>query len=296
MSKNKNQNFKTLIPKIDVVFQSLFSKNHPKQTKAFVEALLEEKIESMKINEEKDLIRSKPTDKLGILDLELDINNKEKVDVEIQLIDKDNFIKRVLYYASRLYADQMKIGADYEEAKRVVIVAIIDFELEELKEIDEMETKWKLIETKNREKILTEQLEINIISLKKAKEEYRKDKNNEKAQWMLFLENPDSKEVKAIMKDNKEIEECVITVKEMSEDEKMQRLAFLRQKAIMDEKAIRRKGYKDGEKAGVEQGEKNKAIKIAKKLLEEGKNVEYIAELTGLEEKEIKELTETITL
>ena len=88
--------------------------------------------------------------------------------------------------------------------------------------------------------------------------EYRKDKNNEKAQWMLFLENPDSKEVKEIMKDNKEIEECVITVKEMSEDEKMQRLAFLRQKAIMDEKAIRRKGYKDGmkagEKAGVERG------------------------------------------
>ena len=62
----------------------------------------------------------------------------------------------------------MKIGEDYEEAKRVVIVAIVDFEIDELKEIDEMETKWKLIETKNREKILTELLEINIISLKKA--------------------------------------------------------------------------------------------------------------------------------
>ena len=59
----------------------------------------------------------------------------------------------------------MKIGEDYEEAKRVVIV---DFEIDELKEIDEMETKWKLIETKNRENILTELLEINIISLKKA--------------------------------------------------------------------------------------------------------------------------------
>ena len=36
----------------------------------------------------------------------------------------------------------------------------------------------------------------------------------------------------------------------------------------------------------------NGKIEIAKKLLEEGKNVEYIAELTGLEENEIKELTE----
>ncbi len=182
----------------------------------------------------------------------------------------------------------MKIGEDYGEVKRVVLVAIVDFEIGEIKEIDEMETKWKLIETKKREKILTELLEINIINLRKALREYEKNKNNEKAQWMLFLNNPDSKEVREIMKDNKEIEECVITVKEMSEDEKMQRLAFLRQKAIMDEKAIRRKGYKDGEK--------DKAIKIAKKLMEEGKDLKYIEELTGLEEKEIKELIETISL
>ena len=37
-------------------------------------------------------------------------------------------------------------------------------------------------------------------------------------------------------------------------------------------------------------------IKIAKKLIEEGKNIKYIADLTGLEEKEIKELVESITL
>ena len=114
---SKNENFKMLIPKIDVVFQSLFSKNHPKQTKAFAEALLEEKIENIKINEGKDLIRSKPSDKLGILDLELDINNKEKVDVEVQLLNKDNFIERLLYYTSRLYSDQIKIGEDYGKIK-----------------------------------------------------------------------------------------------------------------------------------------------------------------------------------
>ena len=88
------------------------------------------------------------------------------------------------------------------------------------------------------------------------------------------------------MKDNKEIEECVITVKEMSEDEKMQRRAFLRQKAIMDEKAIRAKGYKDG----IEYGEKKGKIEIAKKLITEGKDIKYITELTGLKEKELKEL------
>ena len=76
---------KTLLkPKIDIVFQSLFNKNNIKITKSFVEALLDEKIEKIIINEDKELLRNNPNDKLGILDLELDINDKEKVDVEVQ--------------------------------------------------------------------------------------------------------------------------------------------------------------------------------------------------------------------
>ena len=62
-----------------------------------------------------------------------------------------------------------------------------------------METIWKLIETKNREKILTEDIEIRIIELPKAKEMYKKNKKDEKAQWMLFIDNPNTEEVKEIM-------------------------------------------------------------------------------------------------
>ncbi len=250
----ENKKYKTLIPKVDIVFQSLFGKNNPEITKSFVQAMLGEKIEKIEINEDKELIRSRPNDKLGILDLQLDINNNEKVDVEVQLLNKDNFIRRLLFYLTRLYSDQVKRGDEYEKIKRVVLIAIIDFEIEEMKEIEEMEAKWKLIETKYREKVLTDLLEINIINLKKAKKEYKKNSNNEKAQWMLFLDNPESEEVQAIMKENEEIKEAIVTVKEMSEDEKMQRLADLRWKAIEDEKLIRRAGYKEGKEKGIKYG------------------------------------------
>ena len=238
----ENKKYKTLIPKVDIVFQSLFGKNNPEITKSFVQAMIGEKIEKIEINDDKELIRSRPNDKLGILDLQLDINNNEKVDVEVQLLNKDNFIRRLLFYLTRLYSDQVKRGDEYDKIKRVVLIAIIDFEIDEMKEIEEMEAKWKLIETKYREKVLTDLLEINIINLKKAKKEYKKNNNNEKAQWMLFLDNPESEEVQAIMKENEEIKEAIVTVKEMSEDEKMQRLADLRWKAIMDEKAIKSLG------------------------------------------------------
>ena len=273
---------KLLEPKIDIVFQSLFSKNNIKITKSFVQALLEEKVNSIIINEDKELIRERPNDKLGILDLQLDVNGKEKVDVEIQLLKRTDFTKRLLWYLTRMYSSQINRGNKYNQLKKVVLIAIIDFELEQTKEFNEMETIWNFIETKKREKILTEDLEVRIIELNKAKDMYKSNKKDEKAQWMLFLDNPNSKEVKIIMKENDEINDAVIKVKEMTEDEKMERLAFLRQKAIMDEDGIREAGYEDGEK--------NAKKEIAKKLLREGKDIEYIKELTRLSEEEIKSI------
>ena len=84
------------------------------------------------------------------------------------------------------------------------------------------------------------------------------------------------------MKKNKDIEEAVVTVHEMSEDEKLRRLAELREKAIMDEKAIRKAGYVHGME--------DEKIKIAKKLKEKGNSVDEIKEITGLSEEEINKL------
>ena len=282
ISKTKEENIligkkKLLIPKVDVVFQSLFNKDNLEITKSFAEAILEEKIESIAINEDKNLLRENIGDKLGILDLELDINNKEKVDVEIQLLYKEDFKKRIMWYLTRLYSKQAKIGEDYNKINRVVVIAIVDFEIEETKGIEEMETVWKMIETKKRQKILTEDLEIHIIDIRKAREMYKKDKKNKKAQWIMFLDDPNSKEVKEIMGENKGVKEAVIKVMELSEDEKMERLEFLRLKAIMDEKSSRRTGYHEGlEKGmeqgvekGIEQGIKKEKLEIAKRMLEE---------------------------
>ena len=287
MEKNINNSItkdekKLLEPKIDIVFQSLFSKNNIEITKSFVQAILEEKINSIIINEDQDLIRERPNDKLGILDLQLDINNKEKVDVEIQLLKRTDFIKRLLWYLTKMYSSQINRGNKYYKLKRVVLIAIIDFKLEQTKEFKEMETIWNFIETKKREKILTEDLEVRIIELNKAKDMYRNNKKDEKAQWMLFLDNPNSKEVKTIMKENEEINDAVIKVKEMTEDEKMERLAFLRQKAIMDEDGIRDAGYEDGRKQTRKE--------IAKKLLEKGLSKEEVSEITNLTIKEIEKI------
>ena len=311
-----------LKPKNDVVFQCLFNQKNEKITKAFVEAILEKKIKKMTINETKELYREKPEDKLGILDLELDINDKEKVDVEVELIERENFAERLLYYFSRLYGGEIKKGKDYTESKRVLIVAIVDYEIDLTKEIEEFETRWKIKETKNPQLVLTEDVEFIILELPKVRREYEKNKENKKAQWMMFLDDPNTREVKEIMNKNEDIKDAIITVHEMSEDEKIRKLAELREKAIMDEKAIRKAGYrrgmekgledgkkigieqgieqgmergikqgiKEGIKQGIEKGERKQKEEIAKKLKAMKISLNQIKEATGLSEDEINNL------
>lgn len=146
--------------------------------------------------------------------------------------------------------------------------------------------------------MLTDKLELRIIDLNKAKEEYQKDKTNKKAQWMMFINNPNEVEVQEIMKENKEIEEAVVEIVEMSEDEKLERLAFLREKAIMDEKAIYAAGLDKGEIRGKElgielgrkEGIKENQIEVAKKMKEKNIDIDIIEEITKLTKEEIEKL------
>ena len=80
------------------------------------------------------------------------------------------------------------------------------------------------------------------------------------------------------MKENKEIKEAGEKLKVISEDEKMQRIAELKQKAIMDRNAE------------IDFATEKKAKEIAKKMKEEGIEIQVIRKVTGLTEEEIKEL------
>ena len=92
------------------------------------------------------------------------------------------------------------------------------------------------------------------------------------------------------MKENKEIEEAVVEIREMTQDEKLERLAFLRQKAIMDEKAIYAAGLDKGEIKGRETGIKENQIEVAKKMKEKNIDINIIEEITKLTKEEIEKL------
>ena len=282
------------ITKVIEYIQRLFNKDNQKITKAFAEAMLDEKIHHMTINEDKELLSDTLDKKTGILDLQIDVNNTEKVDVEVQLVERSNLPERLLFYFSKLYLKGIGKGEDYRIAKRVVLIAIIDYNLKIEIEDKKMETIWQIVEKNHPKTILTNKFEIHILELEKVKEEYKKNKENKKAQWLLFLDDPETEEVKEIMEKNEDVKEAVIEVRKLSQDEQLQREAELREKAIMDEKAIYQAGLdngkEEGEKLGRKKGRVETMKEVAKKLLKQNMNIENVAEITGLTIEEIEKL------
>ena len=63
------------------------------------------------------------------------------------------------------------------------------------------------METKYHKKILTDKIEVYIIEMPKIIREKKEKLGDALTQWMLFLDNPNSQEVKKIMEENKEIKE-----------------------------------------------------------------------------------------
>ena len=139
---------------------------------------------------------------------------------------------------------------------------------------------------------------IVILELPKFKKYKNKTQNQELKNWAEFIINPEKK----MQGESKEIEKARRVLEEMSQDKNERYLAELRQKYIMDQKAIEDAGYDKGYDSGYDsgynsghdlgtlEGEKNKSIEIAKKMKSKKIDIEDIVEITGLTKEEIEKL------
>lgn len=89
---------------------------------------------------------------------------------------------------------------------------------------------------------------------------------------------------------NKELNKAKKVLEEISQDEHERYLAELRQKYIMDQKAIEDAGYDKGLKDGLEQGKNEQAKNISKKMKKQNIDIKVISEITGLSIEDIKNL------
>ena len=163
---------------------------------------------------------------------------------------------------------------------------ITDYKISSLKKLQKYVTKWNLREEYYVDKVLTDDIEIYIIELPKV-EKYKTGIALD--QWVEFIKDP-----KVMNMSNSEIKKAKEVLEKISKDKDERRLAELREKYIRDQKAIEGAGYdkglNDGMKKGIEQGEQNKTIELAKKMKDEGFDINQIIKITNLSVEEIEKL------
>ena len=286
------QNKKELLkPKIDVVFHSLFRRGNEEITKAVIKAVTKEKIESINLSNDRHIIGKYPEEKMGILDLKATLDNGTICNIEIQLADNKDTAERFLYYWSRIYSGQLVKGDEYKKLNKVIGIIILDYEFYKTKDIERISTKWKVKEVSTGKEIeLTDVLELYIIEIPKAKRILEKEPENELAQWMMFMNNPNEKEVSKIVEKNNEIKNAMDELEEMSLDEELRRLAELKEKAIKDEKSAKLRWTEEGIKEGIKQ----EKLEMIERLMNLGKSFEEILEITQLSEKQANKIIKEI--
>ena len=139
-------------------------------------------------------------------------------------------------------------------------------------------------------KCKSDDIEIVIMELSKFKKYMN---NTALADWVKFIIN-----LKVIDMSNEEVKKAKEVLDELSQDEHERRLAELREKYIMDQKATEAAGYdkgleqglKQGFEQGIEQGEKNKTLELANKMKAQGLDSDTIHKITGISIDEINKL------
>ncbi len=90
--------------------------------------------------------------------------------------------------------------------------------------------------------------------------------------------------------ENENIKKAEEELEYLTGDEEIQRLAYLREKAIRDEMAAMTKARREGHAEGLTEDENSKAREIAKKMLSKKIEIDTIIEMTGLTKEEIEKL------
>lgn len=291
-----------MTPTNDYLFKRIFGQlGNEEITKGLVSSIIGRKIKDISLEGNTILAKDLVTDKLGILDVKIRFDTNVVCDVEMQLENQKDLDKRILYYWSKMYSNEIKEGEKYKILKKAIIIVIAKFEMKEFKEIPKFHTEWLIREKYYKKTILTDALEIHIIELPKLEKMVKQgiiSKEDKKlALWSKFLLNPYSMEEEE-MRENKDIKKAKEELDKINKDEYERRLAELRQKAIRDDAAIRdflyeeglEKGIEKGIKDGKKQGTKETKKKIAKRMLESGIQIEEVIKITELSRCEIEEI------
>ncbi len=236
-------------------------------------------------------------DKFNRVDMLVKNNKGELILIELQHNSETDYFHRMIYGTSKLICQYIDGGRGYKQVKKVYSVNIVYFDLGQgedylyhgkmdFKGLNKKESDLKLSNYQKREFNKSEVYEIfpeyYIIKVNS----FNDIAKNTIDEWIYFLkteEIQDNFKAKGLEKAKEKLDVLKLTNEEKLKYQRKVENKML-EISLLDTAKI------EGKIEGIEEGEKQKAIEIAKKSLLKGLDVDVIADLTGLSIHEIEKL------
>ena len=298
-------------PRENIIFQMLFSKKGNEDLlQDFLEKLLKRKIKKLEVANEVSLDVDDVREKVGRIDIKAVIDEEIICDIEMQVKEDKLILKRTTYYAAKLIAEQLKKGDIYNKLKPVMQISILDKSL--MKEEKDYILEGITVLKNNRNKELNSNCKVCYIELEKFRDK-KIEEYNEFDMWLAFLDAKRNKEgVKRAVEENEKIKKAVLICHELTGSARAKRVRELNEKWRKDflteeytrgEEVGEAKGRAEGKAEGIAEGKaegiaegkaKGKTeerIKIIKKLLKSGMNIEKISSLIDMPVSKVKKIS-----
>ena len=292
-----NQDNFIMLPTNDFCFKELMQ--NPKVRKGFIAGILQKDQKEIRetILLPTETRRDYADDKLSVLDVRVLLEDGTQMDLEMQVEYFAFWDKRVLFYLSKMYTEQLKKGDWSEKLKKCIHVGVLNFV--HFPNSEECYHKVNLCNSRTGE-VYSDLFEMHILELPKLPKVLAKmacgEEVSDKAiiQWMEFFSGKTQEDFEEMAKQNEYVAEAVNTLFELSADEKKRLEYEAREKAIRDYNTQMKSAEQRGMEQGMEEGIKE-GIKLTLRVLKlkaEGKSIEQISKECNAPLEQIKRITE----
>ena len=172
--------------KDDIMFKSFFSKKgHEEFLEDFIGSILGERVKVAQVVHDARLEQISKDEKYGVLDLDVELENGKKINLEMQIRDLYNIEKRTTFYAGKKISEQL--GGEnryYKDLKNVIIIAILNYSF--IPYEDYVNKTVRVLENHKEYKINNE-VAYYYIELDKFRKK-NPDMTDKLNQWLAFLD------------------------------------------------------------------------------------------------------------
>ena len=253
----------------DFLFRALLQRNN-RVLKGLIASLLHmqmDEIQSVTIENEIVLGEHIP-DKSFILDIRVLMNDSSLINLEMQVINQQNWVERSMSYLCRCF-DNIPKGEDYIDVKPVVQIGLLDYTL--FPESPEFYASYYLMNEKSHQ-IYSDKLHLCVLDLTHIELATEEDKRYGIDHWARLFKSHTWEELKMLAEKNPIIDEAASTIYSISQDSIMLEKIRAREEAIAHENYMRKQmeeQHKQLHEQAKQLDEKDKQLNVQSKQLNE---------------------------